>query len=91
MQDTENEKQHYSEIARVFFAVFGIACLLVFISEVFRAFTEGKANLLIMASFIGFLGYVFSYAAYKGKAPSWYEDKSFFKSNGKTNQGDSHE
>lgn len=84
MNDTEHNKKQYSDIARFFFALVGVTLVLACMYDVFRAITENKFNLLVIASVVGYVGYVFSHAAYKGIAPSWYEDKSIFKPKDKT-------
>ncbi len=77
MNDIQHKNKEHSILARSIFALLGFAWLIGFVTELYQFFYGEHLSILIILT-LGILSYIFIHAAYKGKAPSWIEDKSIF-------------
>lgn len=79
MNNIKEKNKEYTAFARFIFAVFGFGWLIGFVYELYQYIYGDRISVMIILT-LGALSYLFLYTAYKGKAPAWFEDKSFFNS-----------
>ncbi|MFC3194475.1 hypothetical protein ACFODZ_09515 [Marinicella sediminis] len=77
MKKQPKEKHQYHWFTCLFFALFGFVFLWGFITEGHHwLMGDGSFSMALVGS--GFLSYLLLYTAYKGQAPSWFNDRNVF-------------